>query len=150
MGGPHLVMDGGYSIQSWVGGVPGVPPILTWDLTWTGGTLGTPYPDLGVDILPFRPGMRYPHPDLGWGIPPSRSRNRVPPPRKCGQTYTCDNSTFPRTLYAVGNNFNNLSINVTLSFLGEHCLLQTMPTLDFHRPVILKAFGFCKGYVHTF
>ena len=39
------------------------------------------------------------------GTPPPTQKVGTPPPR-CGQTDTCENSTFPRTTYAGSNNFD--------------------------------------------
>ena len=113
-----LMMGAGYPIQSWTGGLPypvldraiplplpgpgkGVPPpppAWTWQRvpplpptwTWEGAN---PCPPAwtrqeGTPHLPPGPGK---------GVLP-------PPPRRCEQTDTSENSTFPRTTYAGGNN----------------------------------------------
>ena len=58
---------GGYPIQSWWWGVPGVPP------------------------SPSRPGWGYPgyphHPDLGWGTPTQTWEGVPPPPLRPGMGY---------------------------------------------------------------
>ena len=65
----------------------GVPPILTWDLTWMGRGGGTHCPDLAW------PMMGYPHQE--GGVPPDPSPvltwDGGTPPPKCEQT---ENITF--------------------------------------------------------
>ena len=54
-------------------------------------------PSLTWDGVPPRPGMGYPpQPDLRWGTPPA-SVDR--------HTDSCQNITFPRTMYVGGNNY---------------------------------------------
>ena len=65
------------------------------------GKIGTPPPIQTWEEVPPHPEGRYPppHPDPG----PPRHLDGVPPPHRCEQTDTCENSTFPRTTYAGGN-----------------------------------------------
>ena len=113
-----------------MGGVPKVryPP---WGTPWPGlmgGTRGgvPPWPGLtGVPEVGYPPLPGYPTPARSrqdgyprWGTPPPRP-GLTPPgpgwgtPPRCGQTDgwtdTCQNITFPRTTYAVGNNHTSVT-----------------------------------------
>ena len=118
LGVTHPVLDRGYSIKSCMGVSWGTPQDPEW---------GTPLPG---------PGMSYPL-DLGWGTPPV-GQMRCPLP-KCGQTDTCEHSTFPRTSYTDGNNrFRNAHSNNLIKMfckiklvMKEHfqgCLLNVITT----------------------
>ena len=95
--------DEGYSIPGQDGGTPIPPP---------GPGMGYPHTDLGYDTSPHLDlGWSTPPQsaewgtsqlDLGWGTPHLVARWGTPP--KCGQTDTCENSTFPRASYADGKN----------------------------------------------
>ena len=82
-------------------GLMGVPKVGT-------PSRGTPWPGLVGGTWGGYPlaGEPPPPPGPGLGTPPSGPGRGTPPPR-CGQTDgwtdTCQNITFPRTTYAVGN-----------------------------------------------
>ena len=111
--------------QVWQGGTRGgVPP--TW--TWLG--YPPPPPGPGWDTLP-------PHLDLA-GVPPHLDLAGVPPPAGPGQgtpldvdrqTDACQNITFPRTTYAVGNNYETevwiLELSPRMNIFNVHpCLVS--------------------------
>ena len=58
------------------------------------------YPPHRPDGYPLLAKWGYPLPPAGWATPLPHQPNGIPrPPPKCGQTDTCENSTFPRTSY---------------------------------------------------
>ena len=68
-------------------------------------------PPIGVPPEEGYPSSGYPPPGPGWGTLPWLDLAGVPPPPEVwkdrqmdGWTDTCQNITFPRTTYAVGNN----------------------------------------------
>ena len=75
-----LSNNGGYPIQSWVGGTPSSPiqggfPIQSWPGEYPIQSFH--HEDLGSGTPPIR-WMRYPHLDLGWGTP-LHQLDAVPP-----------------------------------------------------------------------
>ena len=86
----HMLSQWGYPIPGWGGGgTPSWPdwgyPILTWP------RVGVPLPP-GRDLGPFTGGP--PEKDVG-PVEVLWDGDGVPPLPRCGQTDTCENSTFP-------------------------------------------------------
>ena len=126
-----------------------------------------PHPELGWGYPSVLIWDGVPLSDLGWGCPPSWLRMVVPPvgkdgvppirkdggtypisqmgyPPKCGQTDTCENSTFPFPRNAGGNyllwalNPHNLDhhSNALLTVLDRYVLSRRLPKwVLFHAPL---------------
>ena len=119
---------GGYPLQSWTEG--DTPFSLGWGVLHPVLGRGYPHPDLEPDLdgryLRVPPVQTWdgvpPHSDMGWGTPCLDMGMGYPPPQVW--TDTCENSTFPHTSYAGGNDVAKLGTFVCKIILQKYTSLR--------------------------